>query len=126
MPAAIHRPARTLYCGEVRPAHIGQTVTLYGWIDRRRDHGGVIFLDLRDRSGIVQLVADPQKTPQSYPLAGEVRNEYVVRVTGTVQQRPPDSFNPRLATGEVEIYAEQLEVLSPVGKQLPFSVEVGC
>lgn len=122
MPAAIHRPARTLYCGEVRPAHIGQTVTLYGWIDRRRDHGGVIFLDLRDRSGIVQLVADPQKTPQSYPLAGEVRNEYVVRVTGTVQQRPPDSFNPRLATGEVEIYAEQLEVLSPVGKQLPFSV----
>lgn len=122
MPAAIHRPARTLYCGEVRPAHIGQTVTLYGWIDRRRDHGGVIFLDLRDRSGIVQLVADPQKTPQSYPLAGEVRNEYVVRVTGTVQQRPPDSFNPRLATGEVEIYAEQLEVLSRVGKQLPFSV----
>jgi len=106
----------------VRPAHIGQTVTLYGWIDRRRDHGGVIFLDLRDRSGIVQLVADPQKTPLSYELAGQVRSEYVVRVTGTVHQRPSDSFNPRLATGEVEVYAEELEILSRVGKQLPFSV----
>ncbi|MCJ2543810.1 aspartate--tRNA ligase [Thermostichus vulcanus] len=122
MSSAIRRPARSLYCGEVRSAHIGKTVTLYGWIDRRRDHGGVIFLDLRDRSGVVQLVADPQKTPQSYPLAGEVRNEYVVRVTGVVQKRPTDSLNPRLATGEVEIYAEQLEILSRVSKQIPFSV----
>ncbi|MEN9224015.1 MAG: aspartate--tRNA ligase [Thermostichus sp. HHBFW_bins_43] len=122
MSAAIHRPARSLYCGEVRPIHVGQTVTLYGWIDRRRDHGGVIFLDLRDRSGLVQLVADPQKTPESYPLAGEVRNEYVVQVRGIVQKRPADSFNPRLATGEIEIYAEHLEILSRVSKQIPFAV----
>ncbi len=122
MSVAIHRPARSLYCGEVRSDHIGETVTLYGWIDRRRDHGGVIFLDLRDRSGLVQLVADPQKTPQSYPLAGEVRNEYVVQVTGTVQKRPADSLNSRLATGEIEIYAEHLEILNRVSKQIPFSV----
>ncbi|MEN9229496.1 MAG: aspartate--tRNA ligase [Thermostichus sp. DG02_5_bins_236] len=122
MSSAIRRPTRSLYCGEVRSAHIGKTVTLYGWIDRRRDHGGVIFLDLRDRSGLVQLVADPQKTPRSYPLAGEVRNEYVVQVRGVVQKRPTDSLNPRLATGEIEIYAEQLEILSRVSKQLPFSV----
>ncbi|MGQ9837842.1 MAG: aspartate--tRNA ligase [Cyanobacteriota bacterium] len=122
MSSAIRRPARSLYCGEVRSAHIGKTVTLYGWIDRRRDHGGVIFLDLRDRSGLVQLVADPQKTPQSYPLAGQVRNEYVVQITGVVQKRPADSLNPRLATGEIEIYAEQLEILSRVSKQIPFSI----
>ncbi len=122
MSADTRRPARSLYCGEVRSDHIGQTVTLYGWIDRRRDHGGVIFLDLRDRSGLVQLVADPQKTPAAYPLAGQVRNEYVVQVTGLVQKRPADSVNPRLATGEVEVYAQQLEILNRVSKQIPFSV----
>lgn len=113
---------RTYYCGELRSKHIGETVTLYGWVDRRRDHGGVIFLDLRDRSGLVQIVSDPQRTPDSYPAADALRNEYVVKVTGRVTSRPADSLNPKLATGEVEIYADEIELLNAVRKQLPFQV----
>ncbi len=114
--------ARTHYCGDLRATDINQRVILYGWIDRRRDHGGVIFLDLRDRSGVVQLVSDPQKTPASYTLAEEVRTEYVIRAEGTVHQRPEDSLNPRLATGEIEVYAETIEILNRVQGQLPFLV----
>jgi aspartyl-tRNA synthetase len=95
---------------------------LYGWVDRRRDHGGVIFLDLRDRSGIVQIVSDPQRTPDSYHQANTLRNEYVIKVTGKVSQRPSESLNPRISTGEIEIYAEQIELLNAVRKQLPFQV----
>jgi aspartyl-tRNA synthetase len=113
---------RTDYCGELRKEHIGATVTLYGWVDRRRDHGGVIFLDLRDRSGIVQIVSDPQRTPDSYHQANTLRNEYVIKVTGKVSQRPLESLNPRIPTGEIEIYAEQIELLNAVRKQLPFQV----
>lgn len=113
---------RSYYCGQIRPEHIGETVTLYGWVDRRRDHGGVIFLDLRDRSGIAQIVSDPERTPTSYDAADALRNEYVVRVTGRVTRRPDESLNPRLATGEVEIYAEEIELLNAVRKQLPFQV----
>ncbi|MBD2100528.1 aspartate--tRNA ligase [Leptolyngbya sp. FACHB-261] len=113
---------RTYYCGDLRAEHIGQTVTLFGWVDRRRDHGGVIFLDVRDRLGVVQIVSDPVRTPNSYGVAGEMRSEYVVRVTGKVTQRPADSLNPRLPTGEVEIYADEIELLNPVRKQLPFQV----
>jgi len=113
---------RTHYCGELRKEHIGETVTFYGWVDRRRDHGGVIFLDLRDRSGIVQIVSDPQRTPDSYEQANTLRNEYVVEITGRVTQRPPESLNPRLPTGEVEIYADKIELLNAVRKQLPFQV----
>ncbi|MGD1871916.1 MAG: aspartate--tRNA ligase [Mastigocoleus sp.] len=113
---------RTHYCGELRQKHIGETVTFCGWVDRRRDHGGVIFLDLRDRSGIVQIVSDPQRTPDSYETANVLRNEYVVKVTGTVSQRPEESLNPRLPTGEVEIYANEIIILNPVRKQLPFQV----
>ena len=113
---------RTHYCGELRKEHIGETVTFYGWVDRRRDHGGVIFLDLRDRSGIVQIVSDPQRTPDSYEQANSLRNEYVVAITGRVTQRPPESLNPRLPTGEVEIYADKIELLNAVRKQLPFQV----
>ncbi len=114
--------ARTHYCGQLRADHINLTVILYGWIDRRRDHGGVIFMDLRDRSGVVQLVSDPQKTPKSYTVAEEVRSEYVIKVVGTVHHRPEESLNPRLDTGAVEIYADQLEILNRVAKQIPFSV----
>lgn len=113
---------RTYYCGELRTEHIGETVNLYGWVDRRRDHGGVIFLDLRDRTGIVQIVSDPQRTPGSYEQAEAMRNEYVVRITGRVTQRPEESLNPRLPTGEVEIYADDIELLNAVRKQLPFQV----
>jgi len=115
---------RTYYCGEVRTAQIGETVTLCGWIDRRRDHGGVIFLDLRDRTGIIQIVSDPQRTPDSYQDAEALRNEYVVKITGRVTGRPEDSLNPKLPTGEVEIYADRIEILNSVRKQLPFQVSV--
>ncbi|MBD2015609.1 aspartate--tRNA ligase [Microcoleus sp. FACHB-53] len=113
---------RTYYCGEVKKEHIGETVTLCGWVDRRRDHGGVIFLDLRDRSGIVQIVSDPQRTPDSYQDAEALRNEYVVKITGRVTARPEDSLNPKLPTGEVEVYADQIELLNSLSKQLPFQV----
>jgi aspartyl-tRNA synthetase len=113
---------RTHYCGDLREEHIGQTVTLFGWVDRRRDHGGVIFVDLRDRSGIVQIVSDPDRTPDTYPLADSLRSEYVVKIQGTVTQRPTESLNPKLATGGVEIYAATIEVLNAVHQQLPFQV----
>jgi aspartyl-tRNA synthetase len=115
---------RTHYCGQLRAEHVGETVTLFGWVDRRRDHGGVIFLDLRDRSGISQIVSDPIRTPMSYEAAGDLRNEYVVKITGRVTKRPDDSLNPRLPTGEVEVYADQVEVLNAVRKQLPFQVSM--
>jgi len=113
---------RTHYCGQLRAEHIGETVTLCGWVDRRRDHGGVIFIDLRDRAGVVQVVSDPVRTPDSYNAAEGVRNEYVVKISGRVTKRPDESLNPRLDTGEVEIYADQIEVLNAVRKQLPFQV----
>lgn len=113
---------RTLYCGQLRAEHIDKTVTLFGWVDRRRDHGGVIFLDLRDRNGVVQIVSDPERTPASYPVADQVRNEYVVKIEGRVSQRPPESLNPNLPTGQVEIYADSIELLSAVRKQLPFQI----
>lgn len=113
---------RTHYCGNLRSTDIGETVTLCGWVDRRRDHGGVIFLDLRDRTVIVQIVSDPERTPDSYNTAESLRNEYVVKITGRVSQRPPESLNPKLATGEIEIYAAQIELLNGLGKQLPFQI----
>ncbi len=113
---------RSYYCGELRKEQIGETVTLYGWVDRRRDHGGVIFLDVRDRSGVVQIVSDPQRTPDSYQDAEKLRNEYVVEITGRVTPRPEESLNPRLPTGEIEIYADRVVLLNAVAKQLPFQV----
>jgi aspartyl-tRNA synthetase len=113
---------RTHYCGDLRAKQIGETVTLCGWVDRRRDHGGVIFIDLRDRSGIVQIVSDPERTPASYEHADALRNEYVVQITGRVTPRPQESLNPKLGTGEIEIYADQIELLNAVRKQLPFQV----
>ncbi|AFZ02328.1 aspartate--tRNA ligase [Calothrix sp. PCC 6303] len=113
---------RTHYCGELEKTHIEKTVTIYGWVDRRRDHGGVIFLDLRDRTGIVQIVSDPQRTPESYELANDLRNEYVVEIIGKVTQRPEESLNTRIPTGEIEIYAEKITLLNAVRKQLPFQV----
>ena len=113
---------RTHYCGAVRDDDLNQVVTLNGWVDRRRDHGGVIFIDLRDRSGVVQIVSDPERTPETYPLAEALRNEYVIQVKGRVTQRPEDSLNPKLPTGTVEIYADEITVLNEVHAQLPFQV----
>lgn len=113
---------RTHYCGDVRLTDVGTTVTLYGWVDRRRDHGGVIFIDLRDRSGIVQIVSDPQRTPDSYAQADRLRSEYVVKIVGRVSKRPADSVNPKLATGDIEIYADHIDVLNTVRQQLPFAI----
>jgi aspartyl-tRNA synthetase len=113
---------RTHYCGELRKSDLGKTVTLFGWVDRRRDHGGVIFIDLRDRSGIVQIVSDPQRTPDSYKDAESLRSEYVVKIIGRVSQRPQESLNPKIPTGEVEIYADKIQVLNGVSKQLPFVI----
>jgi aspartyl-tRNA synthetase len=113
---------RTHYCADLRATNLDQTVTLCGWVDRRRDHGGVIFIDLRDRSGVVQIVSDPERTPESYRDAEKLRNEYVVRITGRVSQRPEESLNPKIPTGEIEIYADRIELLNAVHQQLPFQV----
>lgn len=115
---------RSYYCGQLRASHIGETVTLYGWVDRRRDHGYVIFVDLRDRSGTVQIVSDPERTPGSYQTAGDLRNEYVIKIVGRVTKRPDESLNPKIATGEIEIYADEIEILNAVRKQLPFQVSM--
>lgn len=113
---------RTHYCGTLRASDIGSTVTLFGWVDRRRDHGGVIFIDLRDRTGVVQIVSDPERTPASYPQADPLRNEYVVKIQGRVSQRQEGSINPKLPTGDVEIFADTIELLNAVRKPLPFQV----
>lgn len=106
---------RSHACGALRPEHAGQTVRLAGWVQRRRDLGGLIFLDLRDREGVVQVVINPaEPEAQSSALVAEgVRAEYVVRVEGVVAHRPDGTSNPRLATGEIEVRARALEVLSP-------------
>ncbi|MBM3351447.1 MAG: aspartate--tRNA ligase [Betaproteobacteria bacterium] len=103
---------RTHYCGHLNRDHIGQTVTLCGWAHRRRDHGGVIFIDLRDREGMAQVVIDPD-TPTAFALAESVRNEYVLKVMCKVRARPEGTVNPNIPTGEVEMLATEIEILNP-------------
>lgn len=103
---------------EVTPDHIGEEVVLAGWVQRRRDHGGITFLDLRDASGLIQVVADPEQ----HPVAEELRMEYCVRVTGVVRPRPEGTENPNLATGTIEVAADGIEVLS-TAKVLPFMID---
>ena len=102
---------RTHYCGELNPAHLDQEVTLVGWAHRRRDHGGVIFVDLRDREGRVQVVFDPD-TEQTFTSAERVRSEYVLQVKGRVRRRPEGTENPDLPTGEVEVLGKELTILN--------------
>jgi len=102
---------RTHYCGEVKKTEVGQEVEVCGWVHRRRDHGGVIFLDVRDRSGIVQVVYDPD-TEDSFATADRVRNEFVLKAKGLVRDRPDGTVNPEMATGEIEILGSQLEILN--------------
>ncbi|HSN34370.1 MAG TPA: aspartate--tRNA ligase, partial [Ideonella sp.] len=103
---------RTTYCGLVSEALLGQTVTLTGWAHRRRDHGGVIFIDLRDREGIVQIVCDPDRA-HTFAVAESVRNEYCLQVVGRVRARPAGTDNANLVSGKVEVLAHDLEVLNP-------------
>ncbi len=102
---------RTHYCGQINASHVDQIVTLCGWNHRRRDHGGVIFIDLRDREGLAQIVCDPDR-PELFKIAEDVRNEYVLKVTGLVRRRPVGTENSNLPTGEIEILCHDLEVLN--------------
>jgi aspartyl-tRNA synthetase len=102
---------RTNYCGLIDKSYLGQTVTLCGWVHRRRDHGGVIFIDLRDREGLVQVVIDPD-TPDTFATADRVRNEYVVKIEGKVRERPQGTTNANLKSGEIEVLAKQIEILN--------------
>jgi len=114
-------PKRTHYCGELRAEHVGRTVTLCGWVHRKRDLGGFAFLDLRDRTGLVQVVIDPAAAPGAAAAARDLRAEFVVRVAGVVAGRG-DNVNPRLPTGQVEVRADTLEVLAR-SEPLPFPME---
>jgi aspartyl-tRNA synthetase len=102
---------RTNYCGLIDQAYLDQTVTLYGWVHRRRDHGGVVFLDLRDREGIVQIVVDPD-TPEAFATADRLRNEFVVKVTGRVRARMAGTTNANLRSGGIEVLAKEIELLN--------------
>jgi aspartyl-tRNA synthetase len=111
---------RTHYCGELRAAHAGQQVVLMGWVNRRRDHGSLIFLDLRDRTGISQIVLDKDLIPEGHAKGEQVRPEYVVAVVGKVRLRSADAINPKMPTGEIEIEATELRVLNDT-RLAPFS-----
>ncbi len=104
---------RSCYCGEVTRDHVGQSVLLVGWVHVRRDHGGMVFIDLRDRTGLVQLKFNPETDRAAHELAGRLRNEYCIAVRGTVSARPPGLINPKMRTGAIEIEVRELDILSP-------------
>jgi len=108
-------------CGELSKKHVGELVTLAGWVHRRRDHGGLVFIDLRDRAGLVQVVFNPGVSEEGYRVAEKLRHEYVVNVTGEVAKRPPGTENPKLATGEIEVIAQQAQILNS-SKTPPFYI----
>ncbi|WP_257263639.1 aspartate--tRNA ligase [Endozoicomonas sp. ONNA2] len=112
---------RSHYCGELNLSHDGQEVTLCGWVHRRRDHGGVIFLDLRDREGLAQVVVDPD-TEEAFALADKVRSEYVLKITGFVRPRPAGTVNSNMSTGEIEVLGKQVEILNQA-QTPPFQIE---
>jgi aspartyl-tRNA synthetase len=112
---------RTHYCGELNATLVERTVSLCGWAHRRRDHGGVIFIDLRDREGLAQVVCDPDRK-DAFAAAERVRSEYVLRVTGKVRRRPQGTVNPELPTGEVEVLAHEVEVLNASAPP-PFQID---
>jgi len=112
---------RTEYAGLVDAKFIGRTVTLYGWVHRRRDHGGVIFIDLRDREGLLQVVFDPDR-PAVFADAEKVRNEYCLQVVGVVRRRPEGTVNTSLVSGEVEVLAHELTILN-ASVPVPFQLD---
>ena len=113
---------RDLLCGDVRPEHVGRRLTLSGWADGRRDHGGLVFVDLRDRAGICQLVLNPERAPEAAKTGHEIRNEFVLRARGEVVRRAPEAVNPNLPTGEVELQVDELEIVSR-STPLPFQLD---
>ena len=113
---------RTHACGALDASLVGQPVVLAGWVHRRRDHGGVVFLDLRDREGLVQVVFKPEVAPEAHRRAGELRSEWVVMVRGTVERRSPETVNPRLPSGEVEVTVQELRILTTAPPP-PFAIE---
>lgn len=115
-----HEP-RTHTCGALRTEHVGQEVVLKGWVDTRRDLGGVIFIDLRDRYGLTQVVFEPHVNAEAHALANSLRGEFVISIKGTVRRRDDDQINPKLPTGEVEVYASELVILN-TADVLPFAV----
>ena len=112
---------RTHTCGDLNKDDIGQQVKLAGWVNRRRDHGGLVFLDIRDRYGITQVICDPERSPEAHRIASEVRSEYVVQVSGTVVPRLPGTENPNLSTGDIEVVAEHIKILNPA-RTTPFPI----
>ena len=112
---------RSLYCGQINSSLIDQEITLCGWVHRRRDHGGVIFIDLRDREGIAQIVFDPDRE-DAFQIADSVRNEYVIQIHGRVRSRPEGTINPEMATGEVEVLGYEIEILNKA-KTPPFQLD---
>lgn len=114
--------SRTLGCGKISAAQVGKEVVLCGWVERRRDHGGLIFIDLRDRSGVVQIVASPDKDMESFHKAEAVRSEYVLCIRGVVTERDAETVNPNMETGKYEIYCEEMRVLNS-SKTPPFYIE---
>jgi aspartyl-tRNA synthetase len=115
-------PWRDLYCGTVRSDDVGRTVAVAGWVARRRDHGGLIFIDLRDHTGVVQLVVNPERAPDAARGAHAIRSEFVVRARGEVVNRAPDAVNPNIATGAVEIQVDELDLLAR-SEPLPFQLD---
>ncbi len=113
---------RDLGAGELRAEHVGQRLALAGWAARRRDHGGLVFIDLRDETGLAQLVINPERAPGAAEVAHEIRNEFVIRAEGEVAARAPDAVNPNLPTGEVELQVDELEIVSR-SEPLPFQVD---
>lgn len=113
---------RTVYCGQVTEAQLDQVITLKGWVQKRRDLGGVIFIDLRDREGIVQVVFNPEKSREAWEVADKCRSEYVIEVTGLVERRTPEAVNPKMVTGAFEIMAKDITILNRA-KTPPFAIE---
>jgi aspartyl-tRNA synthetase len=113
---------RDLRCGEVTAERVGERLTLSGWAARRRDHGGLVFVDLRDHTGLIQLVINPERSPDAAAVAHEVRNEFVLRARGEVVRRAPEAVNPNLPTGEVEVQVDELEIVSR-SEPLPFQLD---
>lgn len=113
---------RDAMCGEQRATDVGRTLALSGWAARRRDHGGLVFVDLRDQTGLMQLVVNPERSPEAAELAKEIRNEFVLRARGEIVARSPETVNPRMATGEVELQVDDLEIVSR-STPLPFQLD---